>query len=117
MAQKDLLGKAGEELVARFLERAGYTVLERNWHCRHGEIDLIVRDGAEVAFVEVKTRRSVAYGHPFEAISPAKMARLRRLAAAWCEGHPGAHGIRIDAVAVLWPRGATPRIEHLKGVF
>ncbi|WP_166873640.1 YraN family protein [Salinibacterium sp. ZJ450] len=116
MAQKDLLGKAGEELAAQFLEDAGYTVLDRNWHCRHGEIDLIVCDGAETAFVEVKTRRSVAYGHPFEAISAAKMGRMRRLAALWCEVHPGAPAIRLDAIAIIWPRDAAPSIEHLKGV-
>ena len=117
MAQKDLLGKAGEDLAARFLEGIGCTVVDRNWRCKYGEIDLVVRDGAETAFVEVKTRRSVAFGHPFEAISADKMARMRRLAVEWCTQHPGPHRIRIDAVAVVAPWDAAPQIEHLKRVF
>ena len=85
---------------------------------RHGEIDLVVRDGDALVFVEVKTRSGVAFGHPFEAITPVKLARLRRLAGVWCEAHPRERGrIRIDAVAVLAPRGVEPRIEHLVGVF
>jgi putative endonuclease len=118
MAAKDELGRRGEQLAERHLLARGYRLVERNWRCRQGEIDLVVRDGDALVFVEVKTRSGVAFGHPFEAITPQKLARLRRLAVEWCAVHPGERGrIRIDAVAVLAPRGATPTIEHLVGVF
>lgn len=118
MAAKDELGRRGERLAERHLLARGYRLIERNWRCRHGEIDLVVRDGDALVFVEVKTRTGLGFGHPFEAITPAKLARLRRLAVEWCTAHPSERGrIRIDAVAVLAPRGATERIEHLVGVF
>lgn len=118
MAAKDDLGRHGEQLAAQFLQDAGYAIVDRNWRCARGEIDLVARDGLETVFVEVKTRSSRAFGHPFEAITAQKLARLRRLAAAWCEVHPGRHGsIRIDAIAVIAPRGGSAQIEHLRRVF
>jgi putative endonuclease len=117
MAAKDELGMRGERLAERHLVRSGLTLLDRNWRCPQGEIDLVLRDGDEVVFVEVKTRSSVAFGHPLEAITAAKLARLRRLAGAWCEAHPGAGRIRIDAVAVIAPRDLPAVIEHLERVF
>jgi len=118
MAAKDELGKRGERLAEAHLLARGYRLVERNWRCRHGEIDLVVRDDDALVFVEVKTRSSTAFGHPFEAITPLKLARLRRLAGVWCAAHPEQRGrIRIDAVAVLAPRGAEPVVEHLVGVF
>jgi putative endonuclease len=117
MAEKDELGRRGEVVAAKWLEAAGLILVARNWRCPAGEIDLIVRDGATAVFVEVKTRTSVAYGHPFEAITPAKRARLRRLVAEWCREHgPVSGGVRIDAIAVLDAWSAEPSIEHLRGV-
>jgi putative endonuclease len=122
MAAKDELGVRGERIAERHLVRRGLTVLDRNWRCPQGEIDLVLRDGDEVVFVEVKTRSSVAFGHPLEAITAAKLARLRRLAGAWCEAHPhgagqGMRRIRIDAVAVIAPRDLPAIVEHLERVF
>ena len=118
MAAKDALGRRGEAIAARHLERSGFTILERNWRCTQGEIDLVAQDGDEVVFVEVKTRSSVDYGHPLEAITPVKLARLRRLAGAWCAEHPGvAARIRIDAVGVIAPRRGDVVVEHLARVF
>lgn len=118
MADKDDLGRRGEECAAGFLAAAGYRVIARNWRCDQGEIDLIVEQGGEVAFVEVKTRSGTGFGHPFEAITVHKLARLRRLAAAWCDqSKPRPARIRIDAVAVILRPGADPVIEHLVGVF
>jgi putative endonuclease len=117
MALKDILGKRGEELAAGYLAEHGYRILERNWRCRDGEIDVIAQLADQIVFVEVKTRSSVAYGHPLEAITPAKLARLRRLAAAWCaqaDAHPAR--IRLDAIAILDADGAGPSIEHLAGI-
>lgn len=93
------------------------SVIERNWRCRLGEIDLIARDGGVVVFVEVKARSGHGYGHPFEAITPLKLARLRRLAIAWCEqSGAGRTRIRIDAIAVTVPHDGRPVIEHLEGL-
>jgi putative endonuclease len=118
MARKDDLGRSGEDLAARFLEDAGYSIVERNWRCRQGEIDIVARIADTLVFVEVKTRSGLAFGHPFEAITTAKLARLRRLAAAWCsEHHPQATRIRLDAIAVVAPRNGPASVEHLLGVF
>ena len=118
MAAKDALGRRGEAIATEYLLSRGLSIVDRNWRCQQGEIDVVARDGAEVVFVEVKTRSSVAFGHPFESVTPAKLARLRRLAAAWCEAHPGDNGVvRIDAVAVIVPRIGEVEVEHLVRVF
>jgi putative endonuclease len=118
VARKDELGRHGEDCATAFLAAAGYRVLDRNWRCRQGEIDLVVERDGEVVFVEVKTRSSLAFGHPLEAITPAKLTRLRHLAAAWCE-HAAARParIRIDAIAVVVLAGGAPLIEHRRGIF
>jgi len=117
MAHNAELGRRGEQLAVDHLLGRGMTVLERNWRCRLGEIDIVARDGADTVFVEVKTRTSHDYGHPFEAITPVKLARLRRLAVAWCEATDApVSRIRIDAVAVLAPAEAPALIEHLEGI-
>lgn len=120
MASKDELGRRGEQLAADYLKRQGYRILARNWRCAHGEIDIVVERHGAVAVVEVKTRSSIAYGHPFDAITAAKAARLRRLAVAWCDdAQTVPRSLRIDAVAVLAPHGTPDRdviIEHLVGV-
>jgi putative endonuclease len=119
MKAKDALGRQGEDVAARYLEDQGFDVVDRNWRCAHGEIDIIGLEGRDTVFVEVKTRSSTAYGHPFEAITDAKLARLRRLASAWCAAQqdvrPGV--IRIDVVSVLIRDGGLPFVEHLRGVF
>jgi putative endonuclease len=118
MAAKDVLGQRGERLAESFLTRAGLVILDRNWRCAQGEIDLVARDGDELVFVEVKTRSSTAFGHPLEAITAPKLARLRRLAAAWCAEHEArAAAIRVDAVAIVAPRSGEPVIEHLRRIF
>jgi putative endonuclease len=119
MRAKDALGRQGEDVAASYLVDQGFTVVERNWRCEHGELDLIGVDGRDTVFVEVKTRSSTAFGHPFEAISDAKLARLRRLASAWCDAQTGARPgiIRIDIVSVLIRDGGMPLVEHLRGVF
>lgn len=117
MAAKDDLGRRGEELAAQFLVAAGYTIVDRNWRCARGEIDLVAREGNDTVFVEVKTRTSTAFGHPFEAITARKLARLRRLAMAWCDAHPYRRGVlRIDAIAVIAGAGRAPSIEHLRRI-
>lgn len=117
MAQKDDLGRHGESLAADWLEARGYRVLARNWRCSTGELDLITRTGRTTAFVEVKTRSSLEFGHPFEAITNVKALRLRRLVAEWTRWHGPLPGpARIDGIAILGAWGVSPRIEHLEGI-
>jgi putative endonuclease len=116
MADKDELGRAGEDRAARYLEAKGYAVVARNWRCREGEIDLVAIDGDELVVVEVKTRRGEGFGHPFEAIDSRKRARLWRLAVAWAAAHRDAvqaRRLRIDAVAVTGHDPRTAHLEHL----
>lgn len=114
------LGRFGEDMAVRYLGDQGYAVLDRNWQCgREGELDIVARtpDGACVVAVEVKTRRSLTYGSPLEAITWAKAARLRRLAAAWCRAHgPGTGDVRIDVIGVIVDGSAPPQILHVEGV-
>lgn len=110
-------GRLGEDIAARWLTAAGMSVLERNWRCREGEVDIVALDTDIVVLVEVKTRTGPLGGHPFEAITPRKVARLRRLAAVWCLAHPTSRPrrIRLDAVAVrLRPGGE--HVEHIRGI-
>ena len=96
------LGRAGEERAAAWYVERGYTLVDRNWRCRHGEIDLVVRRGPLVAFVEVKTRGGSAFGSPLEAVTFEKRRRLRRLAAAWIAAAPERPvEVRFDVVGIL----------------
>lgn len=119
MAAKDDLGRDGENRAASFLTDRGYRILDRNWRCPLGEIDIVALEAGEIVVVEVKTRSSERFGHPLEAIDARKRARLWRLAVAWCMGHPDearGRAVRIDAVSVLGMDAATARVEHLRDV-
>ena len=107
------LGASGEEAVAAWYERQGYEVVERNWRCRAGELDLILRRGRTFVFCEVKTRSSDAFGSPVEAVTRDKQVRLRHLAARWLEDAPlRPTDIRFDVASVL-----AGKIEVLEGAF
>jgi putative endonuclease len=112
------LGRLGEQLASEQLAAAGLTVLARNWRCRTGEIDLIAAAPGLLVFCEVKTRRGHGYGSAAAAVTPRKQARLRTLAAAWlaANAHPPCQ-VRFDVVAVTWPRGHAPHVDHLQAVF
>jgi putative endonuclease len=116
--QRRAVGAYGERLAERHLCDLGLVVLARNWRCADGEIDLILRDGADVVFCEVKTRRGDRFGTPAAAVRPAKVRRLRRLALRWLEqASVRPREIRFDVVAVLpQPRGATV-VEHIRAAF
>ena len=117
MAAKDAVGRYGEDVAARHLTQLGYQLLHRNWRCELGEIDILARDGDCLVVCEVKTRRSVHCGHPAEAVTPRKVARLRRLTAMWL-AESGLHPprVRIDVVAVLRPPTGPAEVEHLRAV-
>ena len=111
------LGRYGEDLAARYLTDRGLEVLDRNWRCVHGELDLVVRDGDCLVFCEVKTRRSTRFGSPVEAVSWTKAGRLRRLAAVWLANHEHRCArVRIDVIAIERAPQGPARIRHLEGV-
>jgi putative endonuclease len=102
VTRRQQLGAEGEALVARHYEGAGYTVLARNWRCRDGELDLVLRKGRTLVVCEVKTRTSVAFGTPAEAVTRAKQVKLRLLARRWLEVSTfRPREIRFDVAAVL----------------
>lgn len=114
MAAKDDLGRAGEARAAQHLEHLGYTIVDRNWRCRGGELDLVALTARDIVIVEVKTRRGEGFGHPFEAIDARKRARLWRLAMAWIAGHRElVHGrrLRFAAVGIVGDDPARGRLE------
>ena len=114
---RQALGAYGESLAARRLVAQGMVLLERNWRCAAGEIDLVLRDGAVLVVCEVKTRSSLDFGSPHEAVTPTKLARLRRLAGCWLAAHEmPARDVRIDLVAVLRPRRGACVVEHVPGI-
>ena len=108
------LGVSGEDLAAAWYQAQGYEVLHRNWRCREGELDLIVRNGRLYVFCEVKARSSAAFGAPVEAVTSDKQQRLRRLAARWLDSEAPAlaREIRFDVAAVM-----DGNIEVLEGAF
>jgi len=111
------LGDYGERLAARRLVAAGLVVLDRNWRCDAGEIDLVLRDGDVLVVCEVKTRTSDAYGTPHEAVTRDKLDRLKALGARWAEAHSvRPPETRIDLVAVHRPRRGPSVVEHVQGL-
>lgn len=116
---EDDLGRRGEQAAERYLKRLGYKILFRRQRSRLGEIDLIVRDGNTIVFVEVKTRESHEKGHPTEAVGPAKRDKLTRLALAFLKRHGLLeHPTRFDVVSVTWPQdNAEPEVEHFRNAF
>ncbi|HEX6310452.1 MAG TPA: YraN family protein [Acidimicrobiia bacterium] len=110
------LGRAGEAAVAAWYEAAGYDVLDRNWRCPAGELDLVVARDRTIVFCEVKTRRSGAFGTPAEAVTVEKQRRLRRLALHWL-GERGVHGdLRFDVAAVRPGRNGL-QVQVLQAAF
>ncbi|MHA7271628.1 YraN family protein [Arthrobacter sp. HLT1-20] len=117
MRAKDVLGQTGERMAADYLEDRGIRVIDSNWRCPSGEIDLVALDGDELVIIEVKTRRSRRYGDPLEALTRAKILRLRTLAVLWAREHQRVSGtVRIDAVGIVMDNSPSPSIDHLKGV-
>ncbi len=119
-AARRAVGAYGERVAARAFEAAGMRIVERNWRCRQGELDIVAIDGDCLVFAEVKTRRGNAYGAPAEAVTAAKAARLRRLVGAWLAAHADPmvrfDQVRIDVVAVHRPPSGAAHVEHLRGV-
>ena len=116
-AARKALGDQGESVAARLLAEAGMAILDRNWRCEAGEIDIVAMDGETLVICEVKTRRGLDYCHPGEAVTWRKVQRLRRLAMRWLDEHDAHPGeIRIDVVSVLCRTNGHAIIEHLQAV-
>lgn len=110
-------GRWGEDLAARHLSNSGMEVLDRNWRCRHGEIDIVARDGLDIVICEVKTRSTDRFGTPLAAVTPIKVRRLRTLASTWLSTHEvRARRVRLDVIGILLRGEDSAVIEHVKGV-
>ena len=116
MHARSTLGAAGERLAATHLEKQGFEIVDRNYRCRAGEIDLVAARGDLIVFCEVKTRRSDRWGEPSEAVDYRKQARLRRLAGAWLTEKGGRGEVRFDVISVLVENGRT-QLVHLPDAF
>ena len=114
---KDALGAYGERVAAAHLVAAGMTVLDRNWRCPIGEIDIVARDGDVLVVCEVKTRSSVAFGHPAEAVDWRKQRELVRSATVWIDRHGRPNeSYRFDVIGVLVD-GNSVRVKHVENAF
>lgn len=120
-AQRQALGAFGERVAARFLTDLGMTVLDRNWRCQQGELDIVARDGSDLVVCEVKTRTSGRFGTPFEAVTADKTARLHRLGRRWAADHREQVGsarlrLRVDVVAVTAGARGAAEVDHIVAV-
>ena len=114
---KDALGRYGEDVAAHHLITDGFVVLERNWRCDLGELDIVARDGRVLVVCEVKTRRSASHGSPFEAVTQRKLHRIERLGLRWMQEHGvRPSSMRVDVVSVLRPATGPTVVEHVRGL-
>ncbi|MFF2056340.1 MULTISPECIES: YraN family protein [Rhodococcus] len=118
MARNMALGARGEDVAVEFLIDAGLEIVERNWRCRYGELDVVATSGDRIVFVEVKTRSGVGYGSPAESVTFAKQRRIRVLAMQWLTDSGRSWSrVRFDVVAVLIGRDGEPSVEHFVDAF
>jgi putative endonuclease len=114
---KDALGRRGEQIAAEYLQREGFRILDRNWRCAEGEIDIVAADRRVLVACEVKTRSGTGYGTPIEAVTRQKRSRLRRLAVQWVLAHGVLFDeVRVDVVGVLGSPSQGFTVEHVRGV-
>ena len=118
-ARTQALGRYGEDAAARHLAAAGLTVLDRNWRCRSGELDIVALDGDTIAVCEVKTRTEHGVQSPAEAVGSVKAERLVELAERWLaerwKAPPPPGGVRIDLLCVVHSRRGAAQVDHLPG--
>jgi len=113
------LGRWGEERAAEFLKAKGYRILETNYKNRIGEIDIIASDGKTLLFVEVKTRRSLAYGQPYESVTRHKQMKIARVAFAYLKHRCGTVDVnaRFDVISIIRDESGQARIEYIPHAF
>jgi putative endonuclease len=117
-AERKRLGESGEDAAVAFLERLGFDIVERNWRCQAGEIDVVALDGDTLVLCEVKTRRTVAKGTPEEAVTPAKQRRYAKLAAAYVQA-AGIEpvSVRFDVITLLVIAEDRALLRHYRAAF
>lgn len=112
------LGNRGEERAVRHLQSLGYEIVERNYRCKSGEIDIVARDGGDLVFVEVKSRRSIRAGYPSEAVDSRKQRKMVLAAESYiAERDLGDADCRFDIVEVYFTVGSPVRLEVIKHAF
>lgn len=116
MAQHNLTGTSGEVIAAHYLKQQGYTLVETNFRSKLGEIDIVVEDGPQIVFVEVKTRSSTTFGVPSEAITPKKLHSLIQSAEYYLRINNLGQNYRIDAVEVIMQNSTVTSINHIKNI-
>jgi len=117
MHPKDVLGRDGEQAAVTYLEGCGFRILDRNWRCADGEIDIVAVERHTFVVCEVKTRSGTRFGTPLEAVGNAKRRRLRRLAVRWLNAHGVRfEQIRVDVVGLLYEGTGGFTVEHVRGV-
>jgi len=111
---QQLVGQQGEQVAADYLTAKGYEILDRNYHSRFGEVDLVTEKNRCIVFVEVKTRTNDSYGLPEESVTPEKLAKIYDTALLWLQDHPDLpDDWRVDAIAVMMDKTMTPNdIQH-----
>ena len=110
------IGRRGEELALAFLLTKGFFLVEKNWRCKVGELDLIVRREDETRFVEVKTRFSLTYGYPEEAVTHTKRQHLAKAIEWWLHTHPMPKHYQLDVISILVLPGQKPDITWIEGI-
>lgn len=116
MNAKQQLGKIGENLASEYLEKQGYLILERNFACRRGEIDIIAKDEKEFVFVEVKTRKSLKFGYPAEAVTNIKRKHMQKAAQYYLyKNKLNGRYVRFDVIEIYWSKHGY-RINQIKQI-
>jgi putative endonuclease len=112
------LGKRGEEIAVSYLKGQKFVIVERNYRCKCGEVDIIARDGRSFVFVEVKTRRTLSFGPPQLAVTPFKQRQISKAALTWlAKNRVTESNARFDVIAILLRDRQVPEIEHIRNAF
>ena len=118
VTDKRTLGQRGEAIAAAYLLGKKFAIVEKNYRCKGGEVDIIAREGNTFVFVEVKTRRSLSFGPPQLALTPFKQRQISKAALTWLAKKQlfGASA-RFDVIAILMPDHNVPVIDHIRNAF
>ena len=116
MAAHNELGKWGEDLAADYLQRKGYTIIERDWKSGKRDLDIIAQDGNVIVFVEVKTRRNRLFGEPEESVDYHKLQNLQQAISHYVKFKHIHQEIRFDIISIVGTVGTDPNIQHIQNV-
>lgn len=120
MVKNRVLGRHGENIALNYFSGLGYKVLERNYKCRIGEVDIIAQKDSSLIFIEVKTRTSLSYGHPVESVSEHKIKKIKDVAGFFMANNNNLYpnfDVRFDVVSIIINRGSGFKLEHIENAF